>query len=150
MTDFNVNHSGAGWVISQLRDSTAECVDRKFSDTQSQNDVALWTSRAIWVIGLVGFGLPSVVMNPSFSTVVRFALLIIALPAAFMIFGPLWGNVLFAKTAYTDLGIYPFFATCFCVPLLSVWLGFRDRRQLAARLNSSTHTNEVMPKRKVE
>lgn len=142
MTDSDVDPlvdpQAALWVDMQLRDSAPEVADHQDQKSPASENGPLWTSSAIWTIGLLGFGLPSLVMNPSFTTLVRFAFLIVAIPAAFMFFGPYWDQVLFEKTPYSEIGKYLFLATCCCVPLLSVWLGFRDRRRLQVELTGST------------
>lgn len=45
---------------------------------------------------------------------------------AFVILGPLWGEVLFIHTKYAESGLYPFLLICFATPLGSVWIALRD------------------------
>lgn len=139
MTDFDldplVEPGEAMWVDMH---SAIEVVDCGNDTTRSSENGQLWSSNAIWVVGMIGFGLPSIAMSPSFTTVIRFALLIVTIPAAFMFFGPYWNLVLFPESQYSDVGMYLFFVTCVCVPFLSVWLGFRDRRRLQVNLTDLT------------
>jgi hypothetical protein len=46
---------------------------------------------------------------------------------AFVVFGPLWGEVLFHATSWQELGLYPFLATCAAVEVISVAQAIRDR-----------------------
>jgi len=111
-----------------LPDSATEVVDQRNQRTRSSENGLLSISSEIRTVSLSGSGLPATVMHPSFTTVVRFALLTVAVPAAFLFFSPFWNQVLVAETPDSNFGLYPFIATCFCVPCLSVWLEFWGRR----------------------
>ncbi len=132
------------WVDEELRGSsrsTALSQDRQVAPPPVSSTVETgvgWSTAAIWLIGIVGLGLPSLCMRPSFVTVIRFGLFIIAIPAAFMFFGPYWDQVLFAGSDRSSLGLYLFFASCICVPLLSVYFGFRDRWRLHGEADDSS------------
>jgi hypothetical protein len=138
-----VDPLAARFVDRQLREAHAPSAEPTEQGPRSGpheqlplENSSLWPTSMIWLIGLLGFGLPSVCMRPSFSTVVRFGLLIVSLPTAFILFGPCWAEVIFVGTRYSGLGIYPFIATCILIPFLSVWLGFRDRHRLQAELKT--------------
>lgn len=85
---------------------------------------------AVWLLGLIVPGSPSLFMRPSAAGIVRFIVLAAAIPLAFVFFGPVWDLILFDGTPYDESGFYPFIAVCIAVPILSVWFGFRDRKRL--------------------
>jgi hypothetical protein len=93
-----------------------------------------WSDFAILVLGVLVPGLPSLMMRRSVAGMVRFLILLLIIPASFALFGPFWGEVLFAGTQYVEAGFYPFVATCCITPVLSVWLGFSERRRLMAAI----------------
>ncbi|HEX8913439.1 MAG TPA: hypothetical protein VF796_13845 [Humisphaera sp.] len=62
-----------------------------------------------------------------------FVLLTGGVVAAFLFFGPLWGEVLFAGSpALQEAGLWPFLATCAGVAAASVLKGVADRRRARA------------------
>jgi len=69
----------------------------------------------------------------------RSLVLLAAIPVAFLVFGPLWGDVIFARSPkwLRDIGIWPFLAICVAVALYSLWRALQDRRVVIARLESS-------------
>lgn len=89
-----------------------------------------WSTAAIVVFGVLVPGLPSLKMRRSAVGIYRFLVLLLMIPVGFAFFGPFWGEILFAGTTYAEAGLYPFVATCFITPVLSVWCGFRDRQRL--------------------
>jgi len=130
----------ASWINTQSHDPATNGTVREHSSPRFTSNklhpsdrIQHWSTSFIWVTGILGFGLPSVILRPSFVTIARCVLLAFAIPAAFLCFGPYWAEELFSDTSYSDLGVYPFIATCICIPFLSVWLGFRDRSWLQAR-----------------
>ena len=95
-----------------------------------------WSTAAIVVVGVLVPGLPSLMMRRSAAGIARFFVLLLQIPVGFAFFGPIWGEILFAGTAYVESGLYPFVATCFITPSLSVWCGFRDRQRLLRMIES--------------
>lgn len=75
----------------------------------------------------------------------RSVLLFAAIPLAFLIFGPLWGEVIFATStkAVQELGLWPFIATCVVVPIISLIYALKDRRIAIARLNRDESDGEL-------
>ena len=57
----------------------------------------------------------------------RCVILVTTVLAAFLVFGPLWGEVLFPSPPLTNLGLYPFVVTCGVVEIVSVVQAMRDR-----------------------
>jgi len=56
-----------------------------------------------------------------------FLLLILGIPIAFALFGPLWALVIFRDTTYSEFGLYPFIATCIIIPITSLAITIRMR-----------------------
>ncbi len=86
----------------------------------------------VWAILLTGMalpGLPSLLMRGPWVGGVRFAVLVAVVPVAFVVFGPVWGEVLFAHADHQtqEFGLWPFLGCCLLVPVVSTVLGFRDR-----------------------
>ena len=69
----------------------------------------------------------------------RSLLLLAVIPVALLVFGPLWGDVIFATSprALRNFGLWPFLATCVAVWVFSLWRAIQDRRIAIARLESS-------------
>jgi hypothetical protein len=83
---------------------------------------------AIIVVALALPGLSSALIRGMAGLLTMIALWATAI-AAFIFFGPVWGEVLFRKPPLKDAGLYPFLFTCLMVELGSVALALRDRRK---------------------
>ena len=61
-----------------------------------------------------------------------FAGLVSAIPATFVFFGPIWGEVLFADAGHRmrEVGLWPFLGCCAVTIATSVVLAIRDRKSL--------------------
>ena len=54
----------------------------------------------------------------------------LALPFAFVFFGPIWDVILFKGTPYGQAGLYPFLGCCVVVPLASLLIAVRTKSRL--------------------
>ena len=84
-----------------------------------------------WVVILVAVlvpGLASCLIRGR-DGLVTLLLLLITIPLAFFFFGPIWGEVLFRNTRWSEAGLYPFLLTCVAVSLASAAVALRDRRR---------------------
>ena len=84
---------------------------------------------ATWkvLISFVVPGLGSLLLRGWEKRGLAFMLLFFAIPTAYLIFGPLWGEVLFSGSQYKETGLWPFLATCVVVPIISLALAYSDR-----------------------
>ncbi|MCG8649076.1 MAG: hypothetical protein MI861_04550 [Pirellulales bacterium] len=96
-----------------------------------------WSVLQVVLLGLLIPGLPSALIGRSAAGMLKFLTLSLTIPFAFVVFGPLWGEVMFAGTPYTETGFYPFVATCLIVPPLSIAIGLNDRRRTFQSSQSS-------------
>ena len=92
------------------------------------------------VLGLLLPGFASLLIRGWREVGLRSLLLLMAIPLAFVVFGPLWGSVIFAGSPqeFRNLGLWPFVAVCVAAPLLSVTYALKDRRLVIGRLAKST------------
>lgn len=86
---------------------------------------ARWSAAAIVVVGILLPGWPSYQMRRSLLG----GALLLSIPVAFVVFGPVWDVLLFPTPPLNEFGFYPFLAICISAPLFSVWLGFVDRER---------------------
>ena len=54
----------------------------------------------------------------------------LAIPTAFLFFGPVWDIFLFRGTPYGQSGLYPFLGCCVVVPLASLLIAVRTKSRL--------------------
>ena len=75
----------------------------------------------------------------------RSLLLLAAIPVALLVFGPLWGDVIFASSprALRNFGLWPFVAISVAVLLFSLWRAIQDRRVVIARLEASASSGSI-------
>jgi uncharacterized membrane protein len=83
----------------------------------------------VGVIILVALILPGLSSALIRGSAWRCIFLILTILVAFLIFGPLWGEVLFRSTQYDNTGLYPFIATCAGVEVVSVVWAINDRKR---------------------
>ena len=84
--------------------------------------------RTVVLVGVVVPGLSSWLIRGRRGAVTCLGLFAAA-GAAFLFFGPFWGEVLFRGTRYSEWGLWPFVATCVAIPILGGVQGARDRRR---------------------
>jgi hypothetical protein len=86
-----------------------------------------------WVIAIVAAVVPGLSSCLILGTagLRKMLLLWLVLIAAFLLFGPLWGEVLFRRTPLQEMGLYPFMAIYAAVDVASVILALRDRRRVS-------------------
>lgn len=91
------------------------------------------------LVALLLPGIASLMLRGWQEVGLRSLLLLAAIPVAFLVFGPLWGGVIFATSppALRNFGLWPFVATCVVVWLLSLWRAIQDRRVVVARLEAA-------------
>lgn len=78
------------------------------------------------LLGLCVPGLPALIMKRPISGVA----MLLAIPAAFAFFGPVWGEYLFAGTRFAEQGFYPFIVVLIATPCASVFHGLAIRREI--------------------
>jgi hypothetical protein len=88
-----------------------------------------WSAWAIVPILLVP-GLGSLLIRGWKARKGPFLSLFLTIPIAFVVFGPLWGEVLFKSSdrATREFGLWPFLATCAVVLAISAALTFYDQK----------------------
>lgn len=88
----------------------------------------------VLVLGILLPGMASLMLRGWREVGPRSVALLVAIPMAFLIFGPLWGDVLFSASTQEvqRLGKWPFIATCIVVPIVSLVYAVQDR-QVAVR-----------------
>jgi serine/threonine protein kinase len=92
-------------------------------------------------------GLGSLLIRGWKAVGVRSISLLLAIPIAFLVFGPLWGEVIFAWAGKTmqELGLWPFLMTCLIVPIISVKFALQDR-ELALAIADAKQVNVRDPR----
>jgi hypothetical protein len=79
-------------------------------------------------------GLGSLLIRGWKAAGMRSICLLLAIPIAFLVFGPLWGEVIFASASMTvrELGLWPFLIICLSVSIISVSFALQDREHVLA------------------
>jgi hypothetical protein len=85
---------------------------------------------AILLVAVLVPGLSSSLIR---GTVWRCVCLAPAIPVAFIFFGPVWGEVLFPSSSWSEFGLYPFVLTCLVVEIVSVLLALGDRKRMLGK-----------------
>lgn len=93
------------------------------------NRFARLPETVIVILAIIVPGLSSSLIR---GTAWRCLVLVLTILAAFLFFGPFWGEVLFRHTAGSERGLYPFILICVGVEYISVVLAIRDRRRVLA------------------
>lgn len=83
----------------------------------------------VWLVVLVAMIVPGLSSFLIRRRVGRFLCHLAAMPLAFLLFGPIWGEVLFPSPNLSELGLFPFIATCTATYGASVYLALKDRRE---------------------
>ena len=82
------------------------------------------------VVGLLVPGLAYWLILRNHRGMIGFLALFLAIPLAFVFFGPIWDLVLFDGTPYDQAGLYPFLGCCVVVPLASLLIAVRAKSRL--------------------
>jgi hypothetical protein len=89
-----------------------------------------------WVVIFLSLfipGLGSLLLRGGKARLAMFLALIATIPVAFVVFGPLWGEILFRSSTRStrEVGLWPFVATCVVTPMISVALAYKDWKVVA-------------------
>ncbi len=95
---------------------------------------ANWPTAAIVVIAVLLPGVASVLLRGWHEAGKRVTSLWLTLGVAYLLCGPMWGGLFFARAGHLvkELGLVPFVATCLAVVAISVRATLEDRKAALA------------------
>jgi hypothetical protein len=95
-----------------------------------------FSRRPLWlvlIIAVVVPGMSCLLVSGWRAARLRFFLLLLGIPFAFVVFGPVWGEVLFTSSSHEvrEAGLWFFVLSCLLTIGLSIWFALRDRHAAA-------------------